>query len=168
MPEERKGLWQRIGDWANEETAKVEQVKAVNWDRQADWYKRAPANATMVKEYKDTERRKMGKEVAQASAHGWDVEEVTSQSGHINVGRTLLKGTLTLGLGYFTGASRTKGITVLRFTKRVPESAQAVAGGSEDAPDIVAQIEKLAELHTAGVLTDDEFVSKKRELLSRL
>jgi len=34
--------------------------------------------------------------------------------------------------------------------------------------DIFQQIEKLAELHKSGVLTDEEFQNKKEELLKRL
>ena len=34
--------------------------------------------------------------------------------------------------------------------------------------DIYAQIEKLAELHHAGILTDEEFAAKKAELLKRI
>ncbi|MEM8922248.1 MAG: PH domain-containing protein [Actinomycetota bacterium] len=41
----------------------------------------------------------------------------------------------------------------------------AAAPASASIPD---QIEKLAELHRQGVLTDDEFQSKKKELLDRL
>jgi hypothetical protein len=33
---------------------------------------------------------------------------------------------------------------------------------------VVGQIRKLAELHEAGVLTDQEFTAKKAELLERL
>jgi len=33
---------------------------------------------------------------------------------------------------------------------------------------IVGQIKRLAELHDAGILTEEEFSSKKAELLSRL
>jgi hypothetical protein len=35
-------------------------------------------------------------------------------------------------------------------------------------PDIVGQIEKLASLHDAGILTDEEFAVKKAQLLERL
>ncbi|MDN5746734.1 MAG: SHOCT domain-containing protein [Nocardioidaceae bacterium] len=35
-------------------------------------------------------------------------------------------------------------------------------------PDIADQIRKLAELHTAGVLTDEEFTAKKADLLDRM
>ena len=34
--------------------------------------------------------------------------------------------------------------------------------------DIISLIEKIAKLHQAGALTDDEFNSKKIELLSRI
>lgn len=44
----------------------------------------------------------------------------------------------------------------------VPEPAQAPGG------DILATIERLAELHARGVLTEQEFAQKKGELLARL
>jgi hypothetical protein len=34
--------------------------------------------------------------------------------------------------------------------------------------DIVATLERLAELHKKGVLTDEEFAGKKAELLARI
>ncbi|MGW6937135.1 SHOCT domain-containing protein [Lentzea sp. NPDC054927] len=34
--------------------------------------------------------------------------------------------------------------------------------------DVLAQISKLADLHAAGILTAEEFQSKKTELLNRL
>jgi len=39
---------------------------------------------------------------------------------------------------------------------------------SEDWKDITELIKKLADLHSAGILTDDEFSSKKSELLSKI
>jgi len=38
----------------------------------------------------------------------------------------------------------------------------------QETPDIISQIERLGELHKAGILTDAEFESKKAELLKRL
>lgn len=38
----------------------------------------------------------------------------------------------------------------------------------EPQADIYSQIEKLAELHHAGILTDEEFTAKKAELLKRI
>jgi hypothetical protein len=39
---------------------------------------------------------------------------------------------------------------------------------SPNAPDIPTQIEKLADLHAKGILTDEEFTRKKAELLGRM
>ena len=45
-----------------------------------------------------------------------------------------------------------------------PNSAQQ----QNENDDIPAQIEKIAELHAQGILTDEEFTSKKQELLARM
>ena len=42
------------------------------------------------------------------------------------------------------------------------------ASSSEQPTDPVEQLKRLGELHTAGVLTDAEFASKKAEILSRI
>lgn len=39
---------------------------------------------------------------------------------------------------------------------------------SDAGSDIITLIEKLAQLHSAGVLSDEEFSAKKQELLARL
>jgi putative oligomerization/nucleic acid binding protein len=44
----------------------------------------------------------------------------------------------------------------------------APQSGSTATTDVFAAIEKLAELHSRGILSDNEFSSKKAELLSRL
>jgi hypothetical protein len=49
---------------------------------------------------------------------------------------------------------------------KLHDSAPQVAAG--EVPDIPMQIRKLAELHAAGGLSDDEFAAKKTELLSRM
>ena len=53
---------------------------------------------------------------------------------------------------------------------RAPIVAQNSTTAASVAPhvDIVATIEKLAELHRKGILSDDEFAAKKTELLNRL
>ena len=46
-----------------------------------------------------------------------------------------------------------------------------VGGGKSDAgpsADVMDQISKLSSLHAAGILTDEEFQTKKTELLGRL
>lgn len=49
-----------------------------------------------------------------------------------------------------------------------PSDASRTGLGSADDRDIFHAIERLGELHTNGLLTDDEFSQKKAELLSRL
>jgi hypothetical protein len=49
-----------------------------------------------------------------------------------------------------------------------PEPPQPASGPSDDAAAIVAAIESLAGLHQRGILSDEEFATKKAELLSRL
>ena len=49
-----------------------------------------------------------------------------------------------------------------------PSPPEAAAGPSGDPASIVAAIESLAGLHQRGILSDDEFATKKAELLSRL
>jgi hypothetical protein len=46
--------------------------------------------------------------------------------------------------------------------------ASGAAALAELTDIIIEQIRKLAELHEAGILTDDEFTAKKTDLLSRL
>ncbi|GEO18224.1 hypothetical protein MAE02_59200 [Microvirga aerophila] len=44
-------------------------------------------------------------------------------------------------------------------------AAKVAPPGSED---VLATLERLAELHEKGVLTDKEFLAKKAELLTRI
>lgn len=48
-----------------------------------------------------------------------------------------------------------------------PQTPPAVTKTATE-PDTMGQIAKLAELHAAGVLTDEEFAAKKEELLKRI
>ena len=52
----------------------------------------------------------------------------------------------------------------------MPEPSPGPPGGAvQMSPDeVVSLIEKVAELHAKGILTDAEFEAKKAELLSRL
>jgi hypothetical protein len=184
MPEEQKGFFGKIGDWAEQSArANREFLQRIDeqlpWEKAQDWYRRAPVGAVHVKEYKENDRRKMSDDIKKASTHGWEVETVGEQSGHINVGRTLTTTALTGGLRLFLGASRTKGFTIVRFTRMrdstdrpeipsvtEPDQRHEASGG--DGEDILKQIEKLAELNRSGALTDEEFAQKKAELLARL
>ena len=48
-------------------------------------------------------------------------------------------------------------------TRRSAQHAQAAAAGAED--DATAQLQNLAQLHTQGVLTDEEFAAAKAKIL---
>jgi len=50
----------------------------------------------------------------------------------------------------------------------VSPPAQPNSVAAQPAPDIFTALERLAELHTKGILSDEEFASKKADLLSRL
>jgi len=45
--------------------------------------------------------------------------------------------------------------------------APAPAPAAAPAPDMITQLKDLAELHTQGVLTDDEFAAQKAKLLAQ-
>jgi len=49
-----------------------------------------------------------------------------------------------------------------------PAAAAAAAAGGVKPEDVMATLEKLAELKTKGILTQDEFDAKKAELLKKL
>lgn len=49
-----------------------------------------------------------------------------------------------------------------------PPSDASDSNASPSSQDIIGQIERLAQLHQRGILSDDEFRTKKAELLSRL
>lgn len=56
-------------------------------------------------------------------------------------------------------------ITLSHLPKTTVAQAAPV---NQPVPDIAEQIKKLASLHDAGILTDEEFEAKKAELLSRM
>jgi hypothetical protein len=45
------------------------------------------------------------------------------------------------------------------------QQAAQVQAAAPDTDDISAQVQKLADLHTSGVLTDEEFAAAKKKLL---
>jgi len=50
----------------------------------------------------------------------------------------------------------------------IQRGALGAAAAPPAQQDVVEQIEKLASLHAAGILTDEEFAVKKAQLLDRL
>ena len=66
-----------------------------------------------------------------------------------------------------------RGIGLDRFRERQSKAQQMLrqaqhAQAQAQVQDVTEQIRKLGELHEQGVLTDEEFEAKKRELLAKL
>ncbi|WP_182346472.1 PH domain-containing protein [Tomitella gaofuii] len=53
-------------------------------------------------------------------------------------------------------------------SQAAPRAEAPGAPATEGAPDHMAALKQLGELHDAGVLTDEEFAAKKAEILQRL
>ena len=79
--------------------------------------------------------------------------------------------------GVLTGPGAMKfperGIGLERFRERRARAEQVMrqaehARAQADYEDVTEQIRKLGDLRDEGVITDEEFETKKRELLSRL
>ena len=51
---------------------------------------------------------------------------------------------------------------------RKPAEVKDVKKSKQESNDVVELIKKLADLHSAGILTDEEFSEKKSELLSKI
>jgi hypothetical protein len=47
-----------------------------------------------------------------------------------------------------------------------PPAATPAAGAAEDASDRISQLKQLADLHSSGALTDEEFASEKAKVLA--
>ena len=50
--------------------------------------------------------------------------------------------------------------------RRPPPPQYAPAPAARLAPDLTTQLQQLAQLHTAGVLSDEEFAAAKQKLLA--
>lgn len=59
-----------------------------------------------------------------------------------------------------------RGVGLLALTERLRERIATSAGA--DGAGIIEQIRRLGALHETGILTDEEFATKKAELLRRL
>lgn len=95
--------------------------------------------------------------------HGYVPATQSEDGGHIHTGRILLTGGLSVLAG--RRGIRSKGKITINFQK-VPD--QRSSGDDEPEPvqeDVADQIRKLAALRDEGLLTEEEFASKKKELL---
>ena len=67
--------------------------------------------------------------------------------------------------------SKIKPISRVWLTRRLnnrlrPPAAPPPPAAAPAAPDLTAQLQQLAQLHTAGVLSDEEFAAAKQKLLA--
>ena len=125
-----------------------------------------------VKRYKDA--KDYERDARRMVAAGWHMEGQSGQRGKVNMGRTVLKAGVFLPWVMMRPSRKGDPITVtwLRGGGLVEvESVPAQAPPAPPSPasdDIPTQIRKLAELRDAGIVTDDEFASKKADLLARM
>ena len=85
---------------------------------------------------------------------GWEVETPSPATSKESDGKRVLKlRRMPIVAHENSGESGNSGDTGTRLTN--PD-------------DIIAFLEKLAALHSKGILTDEEYIGKKRELLNRL
>ena len=73
-----------------------------------------------------------------------------------------------IGLGMAQPIAHTMANTVSHITPNIQPSAAPAPPPTENKDDIIKLLQKLGELKTAGILTDEEFTEKKKELLIKL
>lgn len=146
---------------------------------------------TYVATYKN--EKDAAKEADKAAKKGWMPQGTTATDGHINLGRTITYGVLTLGVSYLLGGSRTKGTITLSYV-RTPEwlaehkrgdiridskqelvsnnnpvitnpASTQIGSSSEDA---LQALQKLKGMLDSSLITEEEYNSKKAEILSRM
>jgi hypothetical protein len=92
----------------------------------------------------------------------------------MGMGSPLLSGLMTGGLGYLLGRSSSQQQEP-QVVQVVPASTSQQSQPSQAAPapssgadgDKLAQLKLLGELHSSGVLTDEEFTREKNRILDR-
>jgi len=135
---------------------------------------------THVATYKN--EKDAAKEADKAAKKGWMPQGTTATDGHINLGRTITYGVLTLGVSYLLGGSRTKGTITISYI-RTPEwlvehklannsnpviAAPAPAQIAPSSEDTLQTLQKLKGLLDTGLITQEEYDTKKAEILSRM
>ena len=112
-------------------------------------------------------------EVEVFGLHGYSPVTQSADSGHVHVGRLLLTG----GLSVFAGkrgirSDGTISVTFQKAPEPQPALLERTASDSQSdrsaGLDALAMLEKLGQLRDAGVLSAEEFETKKSDLLRRL
>lgn len=166
MADEQKGWAQRAAEWSERtQREAVEKAAAKRRQQATKDLVKATRNWSATNCVRRYEGNQKGDQLFQdesdvLSEHGYLAKLQTDDGGHVHVGRLLLTG----GLSAFAGSRgiRSKGKYSVTFEKGVPQPSPAAQ------PDIPDQLRKLAELRDAGILTPEEFDSKKASLLERM
>jgi hypothetical protein len=109
----RKQTTRRVGKRPTKSL--VPPVRDVDRFLDTTWYWTKPVGSVVVRHYKEDDFEKLREDVEASARHGWVAQTIVTQPGHTNVGRTALR--MALGVGLIFGASRTKGVTGVRFTR---------------------------------------------------
>src|ERR1035437_2263862 len=103
---------------------------------------------------------------------GWRMEGQSQSTGNVKMGRTLVKAGIFLPWAVMRPARKGGKLTVTWVKANLTSIASAPATSSvaTDTPldDALDQLKRLGDLRDAGILTEDEFVAKKAELLDRI
>jgi hypothetical protein len=78
------------------------------------WYQDIRLLARVVTYTKEAEANR---EVAEAEKYGWQVGDLSTTAGHVNVGRTATAAVLTGGVSLLLGASRSKDKLTIAFAR---------------------------------------------------
>ena len=92
------------------------------------------------------------------------VTEAASREGAPKV----LKAAAAGGVGYYAGQkiSGQGQEDQIAATQDETDATSPPPEAADTGPDVVAQLQQLAQLHDSGVLTDEEFASGKQKLLA--
>jgi hypothetical protein len=146
---------------------------------------------TYVATYKN--EKDAAKEANKAAKKGWMPQSTTATDGHINLGRTITYGVLTLGVSYLLGGSRTKGTITISYVRTpewlaehnkvklvsdspiLPSSFSDTASPSSpslasvaSSDDPIQALQKLKSMLDSGLITEEEYNTKKANILSRM
>ena len=117
-------------------------------------------------------------EVSNRQIEGWEIEEVNNDNNSVimttteggTIGGHALTGLLT---GFWTfGAGN---VAYSKLSKKKNSERVVLTGGDvqidneqvDNKVDVIEEIRKLNELHEDGIITEEEFEEKKKELLNR-
>jgi len=117
-------------------------------------------------------------EVSNRQIQGWEIEEVNNDNNSVTMKTTeggtigghaltgLLTGFWTFGAGNVAYSKLSKKNNSERIVL-TGENIQTCDRQINNKVDVIEEIRKLNELHEDGILTEDEFEEKKKELLNR-